>query len=146
MIYNPRKEVDITRAIEKIKYFIQKGQTFELKRINQSKSLNQNNYFHAIVGWFSFEYGETPDYVKQEIIKKIVCPEVFKTEYVNKETGEIRTDWKSFAVISKQQTTYVIEKFRDYSSKHAGIYLPTPEEKDFIQEIQVQLKNNERYL
>lgn len=146
MIYNPQKEIDIKSAIEKLKYYIQKGRPFELKQMQVKKSINQNSYFHAIVSWFSFEYGEPADYVKQEIIKKIVCPEIFKTESVNKITGEVRADWKSFAVITKDETTYVINKFRDYSSKQAGIYLPTPEEKDFLKEIEVQLKNNQQYL
>lgn len=146
MIYNPKKEADITRAIEKIKYFIQKGQPFELKRMQEKKSLRQNNYFHLILGWFAFEYGEPAQYVKQEIIKKIICPEVFRTEFTNKVTGEVRIDWRSFANISKDETTYVINKFRDYSSKQAGIYLPIPEEKDFLKEIEIQLKNNQQYL
>jgi hypothetical protein len=146
MIYNPKKQIDVTRAIEKIKYFIQKGQLFELKRMQEKKSLNQNSYFHAIVSWFAFEYGESAEYVKQEMIKKIICPEVFKSEFTNKSTGEVRTDWKSFSVISKDETTYVINKFRDYSSKQSGIYLPTPDEKDFLQEIEVQIKNNQQYL
>lgn len=146
MIYNPKKEVDVKRAIEKLKYFISKGQPFELKRMRVPKSLNQNNYFHAILSWFAFEYGETREHVKQEIIKKIVCPEVFKTERVNRITGEVRIAWRSFADISKDETTYVIDKFRDYSSKTAGIYLPTPNEKAFLQEIEVQLKNNEQFL
>ena len=146
MIYNPKKEIDVKRAIEKLKHFISKGEPFELKRMRVSKSPNQNKYFHAILSWFAFEYGETTEYVKQEIVKKIVCPEIFKTERINKVTGEYREEWKSFADISKDETTYVINKFRDYSSKTAGIYLPTPEEKAFLQEIEVQLKNNEQFL
>ena len=146
MIYNPKKEIDINRAIEKIKYFIQKGIPFELKRMQEKKSFSQNNYFHLILGWFAFEYGEPAAYVKQEMIKKIICPEIFKTEFINKITGEVRIDWRSFANISKDETTYVINKFRDYSSKQAGIYLPIPEEKDFLKEIEVQLKNNQQYL
>ncbi|WP_445453128.1 hypothetical protein [Flavobacterium sp. 25HG05S-40] len=114
--------------------------------MTRSKSSNQNRYFHLIVGWFAWEYGEDFEYVKQEIIKRIVCPEVFRTERTNERTGEIREDWKSFANIDKDQTTYVIDKFRDYSAKHAGIYLPEPKDLVALQEIEIQLKNNERYL
>lgn len=146
MIYNPVKDIDCTRAIEKLKYFIQKKQPFELKRMAVSKSSNQNRYFHLIVGWFAWEYGETAEYVKQEMIKKIICPEVFKKVRINEKTGEIRDDWRSFTELTKGETTYVIDKFRDYSSKHAGIYLPEPKDMAALQEMEVQLKNNEQYL
>ncbi|MEG0188851.1 MAG: hypothetical protein RR447_10895 [Algoriella sp.] len=36
-----------------------------------------------------------------------------------------------------------IEKFRDYSSVEAGIYLPSPDEKDFLLQIEIELKNNQ---
>lgn len=146
MVYNPQKPNDVLRAVEKLKHLIAKGQPFELKRMTRRKSVNQNSYFHLIVGWFAWEYGEDFEYVKQEIIKKIVCPEVFKTDRVNEKTGEVRDAWKSFASIDKDQTTYVIDKFRDYSSKQAGIYLPEPTDLVALQEIEVQLKNNEKYL
>ena len=61
--------------------------------------------------------------VKQEMIKKLICPEIFKYDKVNERTGEVREAYKSFATITKEETTYVIDKFRDYSAKKAGIYL-----------------------
>lgn len=146
MTYNPKNPTDVKRSIEKIKHLIAKGKPFEIKSISTRKSINQNSYFHLIVGWFAWEYGEDFDYVKQEMIKKIVCPEIFKTERVNERTGEVREAWKSFSTIDKDQTTYVIDKFRDYASKQAGIYLPEPNDLAALQEIEVQLKNNERYL
>lgn len=146
MIYNPNKPIDIQRAIEKIKHFIAKGQPFELKQKPVIKSIKQNSYFHLIVGWFAWEYGEDFDYVKQEMIKKLICPEVFRTERTNRQTGEMREAWKSFATITKDETTFVINKFRDYSAKQAGIYLPEPSDLVALQEIEIQLKNNEQYL
>ena len=146
MLYNPAKKIDIQNAYTKLKYYIDKGKIFELKVKRELKSANQNKYFHLIVGWFALEYGEDAEYVKQEIIKKIVCPEVFKYERINEKNGEIREAYKSFSSIDKEQTTYVIDKFRDYSAKTAGIYLPEPSDLVALQEIEVQLKNNERYL
>lgn len=146
MVYNPANEFDKKRAIERFKSFLDKQQPFELKRMAVSKSSNQNRYFHLIVGWFAWEYGEDFEYVKQEMIKKQICPEIFKTERANTRTGEVREAWKSFSTISKDDTTYVINKFRDYSSKEAGIYLPSSDDLAILQEIEVQLKNNQQYL
>lgn len=146
MIYNPEKTIDCERAIEKLKYYITKKQPFELKRMAVSKSSNQNSYFHLLIGWFALEYGETSEYVKQEIIKKIVCPEIFKSEFINKKTGEIREDWKSWSSLTKDEATYVIDKFKHYASKEAGIYLPEPTNIVALREIQIQIKNHQHYL
>lgn len=146
MLYNPKNQVDIQRAIEKIKYFIAKGYVFELRKKQEPKSLNQNKYFHLIVSWFALEYGETARYVKDEIVKKIVCREVFLTEYANHKTGEIREEYRSFSELTKEETSLVINKFRDYSSKEAGIYLPEPKDLVFLEEIEIQIKNNSQFL
>lgn len=146
MIYNPQNSLDVQKAVEKLKYYIAKKVVFELKPKRQKKSIAQNNYFHLIVSYFAFEYGETTEYVKQEIVKKIVCPNIFKTEYANRTTGEIRDHWRSFSDLNKEETMIVIDMFRNYASKEAGIYLPEPKDLNHIQEIEKIVENNKMYL
>jgi hypothetical protein len=146
MIYSGSNEFDVRRAIERIKHFYEKGKDFELKEKRQRKSIAQNNYFHLICYWFAIEYGETAEYIKQVIVKQIVCPEIFKTEYANTKTGEIREAWKSFSELSKDETNVVITKFRNYASKEAGIYLPDVSDLFALQEIEKQIENQKEYL
>jgi len=42
--------------------------------------------------------------------------------------------------------TLAINRFRDYSSKEAGIYLPEPNDLVFMQQIEVSMNNNKTYL
>jgi hypothetical protein len=146
MIYNGDNSFDVQKAVEKLKYFIAKKMLFELKAKNQKKTIAQNNYFHLIVSYFAYEYGETVEYVKTEIVKKIVCPNVFKSEYANFRTGEIREEWRSFASLDKDETMLVIDMFRNYASKEAGIYLPEPKDLNHLQEIEKIITNNKSYL
>jgi hypothetical protein len=146
MIYNPEKPIDIQNAITKIKYFIDKKAVFELKRKQVPKTYPQIKYVHLILGWFALEYGETVEYVKLEYFKKLVNPAIFKYEFINRKTGEIRDEYKSLANISKEEMTLSINRFRDYSSKEAGIYLPQPSDLSILQEIEIQIKNNQKYL
>lgn len=146
MIYNPEKQIDIQRAIEKIKYFIAKKQMFELKTKRVYKTYPQLKYAHLIMSWFAWEYGETTEYIKLEYFKKLVNPETFEFEFINKKTGEIRIDYKSLANISKEEMTLCINRFRDYSSKEAGIYLPEPNDLVMMRQIELEIENNKQYL
>jgi hypothetical protein len=146
MIYQLDNELDYNRLKEKIKYFVEKQKTIEVKEVRAVRSLSQNSYFYLIVSWFAIEYGETADYVKNEIIKKQVCKSIFKTEFVNKKTGEIREAYKSTSELDTKEFTIVIEMFRNYSSKEAGIYLPEPSDMAFINEIKREITKNNKYL
>lgn len=146
MIYNPSKQLDVSKAIEKLKFFISKQQPFELKAKKPTRSLNQNRYLHLIIGWYALEYGETMEYIKQEVFKKQVNRSIFKTEYINRITGEIREDYRSTADLDTQEMTMAIDRFRNYASKEAGIYLPEPSDLTLLQEIDIQISNNQHYL
>ncbi len=142
MIYNPNIPFDLQKAKERFKWLISKGKTFELTEKRLKRSLNQNRYLHLILGWYAWEYGETREYIKQEVFKKVVNPEIFKTEYINKKTGEFREDWRSSADLDTKEMTTAINRFRDYASKEFGIYLPEPNDLINLNEIEKELSNN----
>lgn len=148
MIYNAKSEFDIHRARSRLEYLIEKGKTFEIIEKKPKRSLSQNNYLHLILSFFALEYGETLEYVKQEIFKKQVNREIFKTEYINPKTGEVREAWRSTSSLDTKEMTLAIDRFRNFSSKEAGIYLPAPEDMVYLNEIEREIKkyNNQNYL
>ena len=141
MIFNASNEFDIRRAKERLGYLIDKKKTFEITEKKSKRTYSQNNYIHLLFAWFALEYGETPEYVKQEIFKKLVNPQIFLTEYVNYKTGEVREAWRSTADLNTKEMTTAIDNFRDYASKEAGIYLPTPDDLNSLNEIERQVNN-----
>lgn len=141
MIFNANNEFDIQRAKERLGYLIDKKKTFEITEKKPKRTYSQNNYIHLLFAWFALEYGETPEYVKQEIFKKLVNPQIFLTEYVNYKTGEVREAWRSTADLNTKEMTIAIDNFRDYASKEAGIYLPTPDDLISLNEIERQVNN-----
>ncbi len=146
MIYNPANEIDVQRSVDKLKYFIKKKKVFELKQKQVSKTYPQIKYVHLIMGWFALEYGETLEYIKLEYFKKIVNPEIFEFEFINRKTGEVRMEYKSLADVTKDELTLAINRFRDFSSKEAGIYLPEPRDLAILQQIEIEINNNKQYL
>ena len=146
MLYNPEKEIDIQHAIEKFKYYIKHNKIFELRAKQVPKTYAQLKYVHLIISWFALEYGETKEYIKLEYFKKLVNSDIFEFEYANKKTGLIRLDYRSTADLTKEELTLAINRFRDYSSKEAKIYLPEPRDLIFLREIEIQIENNKQYL
>jgi hypothetical protein len=107
---------------------------------------DQNKYFHLIVSYFGLEYGEPADWVKQEIVKKIVCPDIFVKEITSRRTGEVSIQLRSWSDLTKPERTLVIDKFRSWSSKEAGIYIPSPNEQGFLQSLESELENNKKWI
>lgn len=144
--YNANKPIDQQRAKERLNYFIEKGKIFELTEKKKTRSISQNSYLHLILSYWALDYGETLEYVKLEHFKKLVNPDIFKTERVNRKTGEIREAWKSSAELNTKEMTTAIDRFLIYVSKEAGVYLPKPSDLNYIDEIKIIVKENEIYL
>ncbi|MDM1547407.1 recombination protein NinB [Empedobacter falsenii] len=141
MIYNTSNTVERQKAITRIKKLLDNKSVIEITEKKPTRTIKQNRYLHLILGFFGSETGYTLEEVKQEIFKKIVNPALF----YEGEIGEIVTlqRWRSTADLDTLEMTQAIEKFRDYSSAEAGIYLPSPDEKDFLLQIEIELKNNQ---
>ena len=146
MIYDLSNTMEKESAIQKFKNLLDKGKRVEIKTKHPRKSIQHNAYAHLLFSWFGLQYGEPMEYVKQEIFKKIVNPEIFRTEYTNPKTGEIREDWRSFADVDSGETSLAIDRFRNWSSKEAGIYLPEPNDLAAINQIEKEVNNNSKYL
>lgn len=143
MWYNSENRVDVLRAVDKIKHLVKHKKVFEIKEKRKRRSISQNNYLHLILSWFALETGYTMEEVKQEIFKKIVNPNTF---YEGEFGRIVRIErWRSTANLNTAEMTLCIDRFRDYSSKEAGIYLPEPDDLSLISEMEKEIENNKQY-
>jgi hypothetical protein len=145
MIYDLQNNQDVFSFKARVDYLLEKKSRVELKN-KTKRSLSQNNYLHLILSLFAMEYGESLEYVKQTMFKKWVNPEIFKTEYINRKTGEVREDWKSSRDITTSEMATSIDRFRDWSSKEAGIYLPEANEHEFLKQVEKDIHRYKQYL
>jgi len=149
MIYNSTNPLQKNQAIEKLKYFISKGKTFELKAKHPKRSISQNSYLHLILTWFAIETGYTMEEVKQEIFKKHVNSTLFYDgEFEGKIQGFKIERWRSTANLDTAETTLAIDRFRNFSSQELGIYLPEPKELALLQDLENEISkhSNQEYL
>lgn len=146
MKYNLNNPIDQQRYKERVGSLLEKKCMVELREIKTNRSLSQNRYLHLLIGWFAVEYGETMDYVKQEIFKKLVNKELFKSEFTNRKTGEVREDIKSTSLLDSRELTLAIDRFRNWSSKEAGIYLPQPNETEYLAQVEIEMDRAKAYI
>lgn len=144
MLYNSGNPLDVQNALIKIKYLIEKQVVFELKEKRSKRSLSQNSYQHLLFSWFAIQTGYTTEEVKQDIYKKIVNTELFYDGEFGKLVKIER--WRSTKDLDTKETTLAIERFRDYSAKEAGIYLPEPTDLAHLTEIEIQISKHQQYL
>ncbi len=142
MIFDTSKKSQAQKFKERANFLYKKGAKIEIVEKSKTRSISQNNYLHLILGWFALEYGETVDYIKQEFFKKIVNENLFKYEFINYQTGEVREAWKSTAKLTKSELTEAIESFRNYSAKHMNLYLPEPKDIAHLDEISNEIEKH----
>lgn len=144
MLYNAKKPIDIQNAIKKLKYLIEKQVVFELKEKRKKRTYSQNNYQHLLFSWFAIHTGYTAAEVKLDIYKKIVNPTLF---YEGEFGEKVKIErWRSTASLDTAETTMAINRFRNYSVVEFGLYLPEPEDLEYLKEIEIEISKQPEFL
>lgn len=105
----------------------------------------QNRYLHLILGWFAVEYGETVRYVKEEYFKRLVNPDLFVTRRHDRWLGDV-TLLRSTRDLTVSELSQAVDRFRDWSSREAGIYLPEASEEEMLRSVEVEVNRMSRYI
>lgn len=145
MIYNPRNPHDVEKAKKRFNQLIEGVKPFELKGKNPPRSNPQNAYLHLILGFFATEYGCSLDEVKLDFFKRKCNKEIFERRVTNKQGKEITT-LRSSADLDTMEMTTAIERFRNWSVSVAGIYLPSPNEDQFLIHVSQEIERNRAYI
>lgn len=145
MIYNLTNEYEVPKFKEKVAKLLSEGATVDVKKVYPKRSLAQNNYLHLLLGYFGSEYGLSIEEVKLDIFKRTCNPDLFKRSGTNKKG--LRVEFlRSTAELSTAEMTTAIERFRNWSSAVAGIYLPSANEQEFLIHIRQVIEENKEYI
>lgn len=146
MLYDNSNPLQRENFLERAHLLASRGEVVELtsKRV---RSLKQSAYLHVILAYFACRYGETPEYIKEEYFKKLVNPDIFVVKIGwDKFLKRQRIRTRSTADITMEEMSVCIDRFRNWSSKEADIYLPTPEEGTLIRACEVEISQTQRYV
>lgn len=145
MIFNLSNSYERQKFKEYCNMQYEEGGIVEVKRKHRRRSLSQNSYLHLLLGYFASEFGYSLEEVKYDIFKRKCNPDIFKVERVNKR-GKKVTALRSSRDLDTAEMTTAIERFRNWSSAVAGLYLPSPGEEQALIYAQQQIEKYEQYL
>lgn len=100
---------------------------------------------HLLLGWFAIETGNTLDFIKTYYFKQHINPDLFIIEKNDEHLGKVQVLRSSRDLTTAEMTT-AIDRFRNWSSSEAGIYLPSPDEQAFLQAIEIEMMRQKEYL
>jgi hypothetical protein len=141
MILNLSNGFDLSRFKEYTIKLINERAMVDIKKKHPRRSLPQNAYLHLILGWFALEYGCTIEEAKLDFYKRKANYQLYVTKKTNKR-GEDFESVRSSKELTTEEMTLSIDRFRNYSSIVAGIYLPEPNEEQFLIHIQNEIEHN----
>lgn len=139
MRYNLIHKTNQEKAKEYLQHLINKKVNIELKEVRKIGTLKQNNYAHLLFSKFGLFFGYKLQEVKQDIFKRIVNKDIFLIE----KNGLVVC--RSSSDLDTKEYTIAIERFRNYSNEN-GCYLPSPDEKEFLQSIKNEIYKYENQI
>lgn len=146
MKYNLSNKEEKQQATDYFNKLVEKKSIVEIKKCLNRRTYAQNNYLHLLLSYVALEIGEELEWFKSEIWKKIIAPDIFKTEYKNIKTGEVREDWKSSADLDTKEMTIAVERLMNWSAKELGILLPLATDIHELRSIENHIEINKNYL
>ena len=83
--------------------------------------------------------------MKREYFKKLVNPATFIREREDRFLGKVKY-LRSSSDLDRDEMTLCIERFRNWSSAQAGIYLPSPDEGRLISLMELEIERNKEFI
>ena len=144
MLYNLKDALDRERFKRRVNALYEKQSIVELSE-RTSRSRAQNKYLHLLLGYLGIETGNDLEYVKEVFYKRTANKELFVREKEDEMLGRVEY-LRSSADLSKEEFSLSIDRLRDWSSRVAGIYLPSPDEESFLESIELEMSKQQRWV
>ena len=144
MLYDLKNPLDRERFKRRCNALFKKQGIVELSE-KTIRSNQQNRYAHLLMGYLAMETGNTLEYVKEVFYKRAANKDIFvriKDDELLGQTEYLR----SSASLSQEEFSMSIDRLRDWSSQVAGIYLPSPNEEQFLASIEVEMSRYKQWL
>lgn len=144
MLYDLKNPLDRERFKRRCNALFKKQGIVELSE-KTIRSNQSNRYLHVILSYLAMETGNTLEYVKEVFYKRAANKDIFvriKDDELLGQTEYLR----SSASLSQEEFSTSIDRLRDWSSQVAGIYLPSPNEEQFLASIEVEMSRYKQWI
>jgi len=144
MLYDLKNPLDRERFKRRCNALYKKEGIVELSE-KTIRSNQSNRYLHLILGYLAIETGNTLEYVKEVFYKRAANKDIFVRIKDDELLGKVEY-LRSSASLSQEEFSTSIDRLRDWSSQVAGIYLPSPNEEQFLASIEVEMSRYKQWL
>lgn len=145
MIFNLANPYELDRYKEYVNTLYAKKAVVEVKEKKANRTLKQNKYLHVLLSYFACEYGCSVEEAKLDFYKRTCNSELFVVKKMNKYNREVETV-RSSSSLDTCEMTLSIERFRNWSASVASIYLPSPQEHDYLLHCEQIIEQNKSYI
>ena len=118
----------------------------ELTEKKPQRTIRQNSYLHAALGYFGLQFGYKIEEVKEWYFKETCNAELFVRSVTDRITGKERKVLWSSSDLSTDEMTLAINRFRNWASDVAGVYIPSPDEHRLVQQMEIETQYSKPYL
>lgn len=143
MLYNLSNPLDRERFAARANALLQKGSVTDLTE-KTLRTNNQNSYLHLIIGVIAMDVGVTLEYAKREYFKKLVNADLFIRKQQDRFSGEIEVI-RSSASLTIEEMSIAIDRFKRWAAEQ-GFYLPSPDDKEMLKWIEIEMGRMRQYL
>ena len=144
MLYDLKNPLDRERFKRRCNALFKKQGIVDLSE-RVKRSSQSNRYLHLIIGYLAMETGNTLEYAKEVFYKRAANKEIFIREKDDELLG--KTEFlRSSADLTQEEFSLSIDRFRDWSSQVAGVYLPAPNEEEFLESIEYEMSRLKQWI
>ena len=118
----------------------------ELTEKKPQRTIRQNSYLHAALGYFGLQFGYGDEEGKGWYFKETCNAELFVRSVTDRITGKERKVLRSSSDLSTDEMTLAINRFRNWASDVAGVYIPSPDEHRLVQQMEIETQYSKPYL
>ena len=144
-LYDTSNPLDKANFLLRAEKLAESGKIVELTEKKPRRTLSQNAYCHLAIAYFASQYGVSLEWAKQQYFKKLVNPDLFIREKEDRFLGKVKY-LRSSADIDVSEMSLAIDRWRNWCSMEADIYIPNVDDYYSIQLMEVEIKKNERFL
>ena len=139
MLFDPNNPIHVEQAYRALGRLISKGKVFEIREPSFITP-SQRNYLNMLIGLIAVEIGESFAYVKEELLKKYICEDIFAYE---DEDGNVA--YRSSEKISSENVSYVIDRLKTWA-RNEGFVIPEKEDRRTLLQLKAELERTNKYL
>lgn len=145
MKYDLNAPLDKARFSARVKKLLEEGDIVELRAVKPPRTMAQNRYLHVALGFVAEYMGASPEYVKQVVFKRLVCPDIFRLEATDAHLGRVEF-FRSSRDLSVDELSTAIDRFVKWAQTELDITIPPADDgyQCFLAEMELERLSNQR--